>query len=99
MRPGARGALALLLLVGVGGEAGGQAAAPAAPPVRMEEVEIRGEVERPEVFYVIPRREVRMDLGPLTKDYRAELLEPLLPGPFEDWVRQTAPRQPEARRP
>jgi hypothetical protein len=66
------------------------AAKDAAPPrVQMEEVEIRGELERPEVFYIIPRREVRMDLGPLSKDYRAEILEPLLPGPFEASVRGT----------
>jgi hypothetical protein len=54
----------------------------------MEEVEIRGEVDRPDVFYIIPRREVRMDLGPLSKDYREEILEPLLPGPFEERATQ-----------
>lgn len=59
---------------------------PSPPPARvqMEAVEIRGEVERPDVFYIIPRREVHMDLGPLSKDYRDEILEPLLPGPFEE---------------
>lgn len=56
--------------------------------VQMEEVEIRGELERPEVFYIIPRREVRMDLGPLSRDYRSEILEPLLPDPFAESVRR-----------
>jgi hypothetical protein len=62
---------------------------PQGPPERvlMDEVEIRGEVERPEVFYIIPRRQVQMDLGPLSKDYRGEIMRPLLPGPFETWVR------------
>lgn len=55
--------------------------------VQMKEVEIRGEVERPEVFYIIPRREARMELAPLSKDFREEIAEPLLPGPFEEWVK------------
>jgi len=91
-----RWGLVLLALAAAGVAAaqepkGAQAPKDAAPPpaaVKMEEVEIRGEVERPEVFYIIPRREVRMDLGPLSKDYRAEILEPLLPGPFEERVRE-----------
>ncbi|WP_025321639.1 hypothetical protein [Deferrisoma camini] len=51
------------------------------PPaeIRMKEVEIRGEVERPGVFYVIPRRPTPLDLGPRTRDFRPEILEPLLP--------------------
>ncbi len=88
-------ALAVLALLAAAGAAAQEKAAPQPPPakdaaparVQMEEVEIRGELERPEVFYIIPRREVRMDLGPLSKDYRAEILEPLLPGPFEASVR------------
>lgn len=60
------------------------------PQIRMEEVQIRGEVERPEVFYIIPRREVRMDLGSLSRDYRPEILEPLFPDPFEHRVRRRA---------
>lgn len=80
------------LLWALAGAGGAGAAAPDAAPVagppparvEMEEVEIRGEVERPDVFYIIPRREVRMDLGPLSKDYREEILEPLLPGSFEE---------------
>ena len=51
--------------------------------LRMEEVEIRGELERPEVFYIIPRRKADMDMGTLSKDYSAEIMEPMLPGPFE----------------
>jgi len=49
------------------------------PEIRMQEVEIRGEVERPGVFYVIPRRPTPLDLGPRTRDFRPEILEPLLP--------------------
>ena len=51
--------------------------------VQMEEVEIRGELERPDVFYIIPRRKATMDLGVLSKDYKEEIMKPLLPGHFE----------------
>jgi hypothetical protein len=60
--------------------------APAPARVLMEEVEIRGEVERPDVFYIIPRRQVQLDLGSLSKDYRSDIMKPLLPGAFEKWV-------------
>ena len=49
----------------------------------MEEVEIRGELERPDVFYIIPRRKATMDLGVLSKDYKEEIMQPLLPQYFE----------------
>ena len=71
-------------------------AAPAGSPppveVRMGEVQIKGEIERPGVFYIIPRREVEMDLGRQTRDYTPELSRPLDPAAFERWVRlqQTA---------
>lgn len=89
---------AWLLLLAAGGALAQEAPGPPPPPaatdapveVQMKEVEIRGEVERPEVFYIIPRREARMELAPLSKDYREELAEPLLPGPFEEWVRKGA---------
>lgn len=83
----ALGVLAVLAVAGAAPSASQEAVPGKVPPparVEMEEVEIRGEVERPDVFYIIPRREVRMDLGPLSKDYRDEILEPLLPGPFEE---------------
>lgn len=51
--------------------------------LKMDEIEIRGELERPEVFYIIPRRKAKMDLGTLSKNYDTEIMEPLLPGPFE----------------
>jgi len=57
------------------------------PDVRMQQVEIRGEVERPDVFYIIPRRQVQLNLSPRSKDFGAEIMEPLLPGAFEEWVR------------
>ncbi len=90
-----RSVAAFLLLAA--GAAAAQTPAPAPAPaqaparVEMEAVEIRGEVERPEVFYIIPRREVRMDLGPLSKDYREEILRPLLPGPFEERAARARP--------
>jgi hypothetical protein len=62
--------------------------------LQMKEVEIRGEVERPEVFYIIPRKEARLEPGPLSKDFSGELQEPLLPGPFEESVRRSQPRKP-----
>ena len=49
----------------------------------MQEVEIRGELERPDVFYIIPRRKATMDLGVLSKDYKEEIMQPLLPQHFE----------------
>lgn len=61
--------------------------APGEIHLQMKEVEIRGEVERPEVFYIIPRKEARLELAPLSKDFGEELQEPLLPGPFEERVR------------
>lgn len=86
---------ALAFLLGVAPWAAAQnpddgARDPGAVHLRMDEVEIRGEVERPDVFYIIPRREVQMDLGTLSKDYRSEILEPLLPGPFEEEARRRA---------
>lgn len=53
------------------------------PNLVMEDVEIRGELERPDVFYIIPRRKADMDLGTLSRDYTPEIMEPMLPGPFE----------------
>ncbi len=55
----------------------------ATPELLMEEVEIRGELERPDVFYIIPRRKATMDLGVLSKDYKEEIMQPLLPQHFE----------------
>ncbi|GAB4267216.1 MULTISPECIES: hypothetical protein [Deferrisoma] len=63
-----------------------RAEGPPKPPaeIRMKEVEIRGEVERPGVFYVIPRRATPLDLGPRNRDFRPEILEPLMPAGRED---------------
>lgn len=87
-----RKAILALWIIAMGAVAA-PAAAPAPPEaepkpeapaqLKMDEVEIRGELERPEVFYIIPRRKAKMDLGTLSKDYEAEIMEPLLPGPFE----------------
>ncbi len=60
--------------------------APGEAHIRMDEVKIEGEVERPGVFYIIPRREMRMDLGALSKDYRSEILVPILPDAFRRWA-------------
>jgi hypothetical protein len=54
-----------------------------APEYRMQDVEIRGELERPDVFYIIPRRKADMDLGTLTKSYDKEIMEPLNAAQFE----------------
>lgn len=95
--------VALLLVAAVGSSAAGVEAgsgaggqSPVEPSrtaaekpveVRMEEVEIKGEIERPGVFYIIPRRQVQMDLGRQTRDYTPELSRPLDPAAFERWVR------------
>lgn len=60
--------------------------------IQMGDVEIRGELERPDVFYIIPRRKADMDLGSLTKDYEKEIMQPLLPAPFEATYRDTGGR-------
>jgi len=54
---------------------------------KMNEVEIKGEIERPDVFYIIPRRKVSMELNALGKDYSAEIMQPLLPAQFAETVR------------
>lgn len=51
--------------------------------VRMEEVEIHGQLENPDVFYIIPRRKAEMDTGSLSMDYTKDIMEPLMPEPFE----------------
>lgn len=51
--------------------------------VRMGEVEIRGEYENPDVFYIIPRRKAQMDTGTLTMDYSSEIMAPIIPHVFE----------------
>ncbi len=51
--------------------------------LQMKDVEIRGELERPEVFYIIPRRKARMDLGSMKRDYHNEIMTPLFPEEFE----------------
>ena len=86
--------LLLWVVAAVAGSAAAAETTDAAPlgsepalEVRMEEVEIKGEIERPGVFYIIPRREVQMDLGRQTRDYTAELSRPLDPAAFERWVR------------
>jgi len=83
------------LLLALAGAVTAQENKPPPARVEMEEVEIRGEVERPEVFYIIPRREVRMDLGRLSKDYRTEILEPLLPEPFEERIPEGGAMAPQ----
>ena len=84
-----RAGLVLILWAALAAPASGADARPKRSPAKvlMDEVEIRGEVEKSEVFYIIPRRQVQMDLGSLAKDYRGEIMRPLLPGPFEEWVR------------
>lgn len=54
-----------------------------AEEVRMEEVEIRGELENPDVFYIIPRRKADMDTGSLSKDYSKDIMKPIMREPFE----------------
>jgi hypothetical protein len=51
--------------------------------VQMQDVEIRGELERPEVFYIIPRRKARMDLGSMRKNFDEDIMKPLLPESFQ----------------
>ena len=67
---------------------GASAGSPPPVEVRMGEVEIKGEVERPGVFYIIPRREVQLDLGSQARDYSAEIAQPLDPAALEHWVRR-----------
>lgn len=50
---------------------------------RMQDVEIRGELERPDIFYIIPRRAAKMDLGKQTISYGEAIMEPIDPAEFE----------------
>lgn len=79
-----------LLLSGfalLSGSAFAEDSSPDKPSVfKMKEVEIKGEIERPDVFYIIPRRKVHMELSSLGKDYSAEIMEPILPARFADMV-------------
>lgn len=56
-----------------------------APPtnVKMEQVEIRGEFENPDLFYIIPRRKAEMDMGSLSMDYSSEIMRPMIEHVFE----------------
>ncbi len=85
IRPFLAAVLALVLGAAVARAADSGAGRP--KELRMKEVEIRGEVEQPGVFYIIPRRRVELDLGPQTRDYRDEILQPLDPAVFEARVR------------
>lgn len=51
--------------------------------IRMEQVEIRGEFENPDVFYIIPRRKAEMDLGSLSMDYTKDIMTPVVQHVFE----------------
>lgn len=64
-------------------QAAPEPASPSPQNVKMEAVEIRGELENPDVFYIIPRRKADMDLGSLTFDYSKEIMAPVLPDRFE----------------
>ncbi len=61
--------------------------------VQMQDVEIRGELERPEVFYIIPRRQARMDMGNMRKDYEREILTPVMPETFESAYKELQPKE------
>lgn len=54
-----------------------------AEEVRMEAVEIRGQLENPDVFYIIPRRKADLDTGSLTVDYSKDIMAPIMPEIFE----------------
>lgn len=85
-----RSALVLILAAAAAHGAVGRAAEPQEGPVRVEmgEVEIEGVLDWPDVFYIIPRREVELDLGSLSRDYSGEILTPLVPGAFEHWAQE-----------
>lgn len=69
--------------VGQGKETSSRQADTTPSTIKMEQVEIRGEFENPDVFYIIPRRKAEMDLGSLSMDYSKDITTPMVQHVFE----------------
>jgi|GEM_PF-3034554 len=53
--------------------------------LRMEEIEIRGDVEKPKTMFVIPRASLRYSRKDQEKDFTNEILDPIT----REWVEDT----------
>ena len=53
--------------------------------LRMQEIEIHGDVEKPKTMFVIPRASLRYSREDLEKDYTNEILDPIT----KVWVEDT----------
>ena len=53
--------------------------------LRMEEIEIHGDVEKPKTMFVIPRASLQYSRKDLEKDYTNEILDPIT----KEWVEDT----------
>ncbi len=53
--------------------------------LRMEELEIYGDVEKPKTMFVIPRASLRYSRKAREKDFRSEILDPV----SKEWVEDT----------
>lgn len=52
--------------------------------LRMEEIEIHGDVEKPKAMFVIPRASLRFDRKEYDKDFTSEILDPVTKQWIED---------------
>lgn len=55
--------------------------------IRMEEVEIIGVVEHPEITYIIPKTRIRFDRIPLERSFSSEATRPVSPDIIGDEIR------------
>jgi len=53
--------------------------------LRMQEIEIHGDVEKPKTMFVIPRASLKYSRKDLEKDYTNEILDPIT----KEWVEDT----------
>jgi hypothetical protein len=55
--------------------------------LRMEEIEIHGDVEKPKTMFVIPRASLRYSRKAHEKDFTSEILDPMMKHRIEDTQR------------
>ena len=53
--------------------------------LRMEEIEIQGDIEKPKTMFVIPRASLRYSRKAHEKDFSSEILDPIM----KQWIEDT----------
>lgn len=77
--------VSILLLFGGMGAAGAEEAKTF---IRMDEVEIKGQVEHPEITYIIPKTRIVFKPIPLERDFGPETVRILTPAGIEEEIRR-----------